>query len=66
MPLKRPFKTRIYEMLNNINKELSRLESQKSSANADMKVISIKELCLSEHKKDIEELISLCMDRNRF
>lgn len=59
-------KKAIYNKLNAINKELSRIESMKNFPNADMKTLSIKESCLSQHKKDIEDLIAICVDRNRF
>ena len=68
MPIKRPFKTRIYEMLNDINKEIKYLENtiKNHEINVDYKVVTIKLNCLLQHKRDIEELISLCVDRNRF
>lgn len=59
-------KKTLYAKLNSINKELSRLNSMKSYPNVDIKVISTKYDCLSQHKKDIEDIITICVDRNRF
>ena len=59
-------KKTIYEKLNEVNREISRLETMKSFANADIKVIEIKLTCLLSHKKDIEDLILICANRNRF
>ena len=56
----------LYSKLNDINKELSRIESMKNYANADVKVLSTKESVLLQHKKDIEEIIMICVDRNKF
>lgn len=59
-------KKRMYEKLTEVTKELSRIEQSKGFANADLKVLATKEQCLLSHKKDLEELILICTDRNRF
>lgn len=60
-------KTTLYERLHSLTKELSRLhEELEHMPMADVKVITTKISCLSQHKKDIEDIIMICVDRNKF
>lgn len=60
-------KRRLYEMLNTINKEMVQLEKKYMICQKDEESYYCTKLeCLSQHKKDIEELIMICVDRNKF
>ena len=60
-------KRRLYGMLNTINKEMSQLEKRYLNClDEEESYYATRLECLSRHKKDIEEIIMICVDRNKF
>lgn len=47
-------------------KEIERLEKELDNRFADVKVIHTKLQCLESFKRDIEEIIAICDERNRY
>ena len=59
-------KTTLYDELKKIDSELFKLYESRNMKYADLKVIETKISCLLQHKKCIESLIQICVDRNKF
>lgn len=60
-------KTTLYDLLKSTNDELFRLyqETEKNKF-VNRAVVDAKISCLLQHKSDLEKLIQICVDRNKF
>ena len=59
-------KQKLLDLQRQINMQISRLEQELNNKHADVKVITTKLSCLESHRRDIEEIIEICDQRNRY
>lgn len=59
-------KTTLYDELNKTNSEIIKLFEKRNDKFADLKVIDAKLMVLNEHKKFVENIIEICVQRNKF
>ena len=67
MPEKLMLKTTLYELLKQTNDEIFRLyQYMEKDKFVNRAVVDAKINCLLKHKSDLEKLIQICVDRNKF
>ena len=59
-------KTTLNDELNRTNSEIIKLFEKRNDKFADLKVIDAKLMVLNEHKKFVEHVIEICVQRNKF
>ena len=59
-------KKTLYDELNKTNSEIIRLYDMRNKQFADIKVIDAKLMILNEHKRFVENVIEICVCRNKF
>lgn len=59
-------KDKLWGLQLGLDNEIKRLEKETTNRFADVKVITTKLQCLESFKRDIEEVIAICDERNRY
>ena len=59
-------KEKLFLLQRQIDDDISRLEKEMKNQYADIKVITTKLNCLESFKREINEICSICDERNRY